>query len=155
MSHLHLPLSFVQTFVILPITQGHNYFFILIPFFLDCKLQGRPCFPSCLPCLGPLERAWPCWHLEFGLLTFQTSERVHFCCFKTLSLWHFLEVGPRKLIQDLYSGHCWLQVPKTGSGRERQSVNVCQRWLVCGCRGWVIWWRKRQTQKIKSLLLLN
>ena len=44
-----------------------------------------------------LEGAEPCWHLYSTQWAWSTSglqecERIHFCCFKSLSWWHFLIV---------------------------------------------------------------
>lgn len=41
------------------------------------------------------ERAWHCSCLNFRFLTF-IPKRIHFCCFKLPSLWHFCFGSPRK-----------------------------------------------------------
>lgn len=36
--------------------------------------------------LGPLKGAWPCQHLDFGLVVSKTMRKC-ICCFRPLSLW--------------------------------------------------------------------
>lgn len=54
----------------------------------------------------------PCWHYDLGLLAFQTTSELSFCCFSPPHLWYFDITGPGdEYILCLYFSEDTVQMP--------------------------------------------